>query len=191
MTSASEDLLAEGESSPVPLKFPLPYLLITIDVASNIWAFYFKGSGFLYLLLWHFIWFHVQVAYCIARTAGCSAHAAENAFWLSSKVVTLHMDNSAGKAYLFNQSGTSYLLFFRLAYCILNLTDKYGITHYSSIHTYQSQCESWLSIIEKVGSQVASSSSHCPGCVYTLRSTRGKSASILTYKSMSGSQLYL
>ena len=50
------------------------------------------------------------------------------AFWLSGKVVALHLDNSTAKAYLYNQGCTAPLFLSRLAYHILNLVDKHGIT---------------------------------------------------------------
>ena len=42
----------------------------------------------------------------------------------------------------------------------------------SSIHSYPSQCGSWLSVLGKATSRVASSSSHCLSCISTLGSTR-------------------
>ena len=51
------------------------------------------------------------------------------AFHLSSKVVSLHFDNSTAKAYLCNQGGIVSPFLSRLACQILSLTDKHGITH--------------------------------------------------------------
>ena len=50
------------------------------------------------------------------------------AFWLSGKVVALHLDNITAKAYLCNQYGTASLLLARLACHIFNLANKCGIT---------------------------------------------------------------
>ena len=50
------------------------------------------------------------------------------AFCLSGKVVALHLDDSTAKAYLCNQGGTVSPFLSRLAYWILSLTDKHGIT---------------------------------------------------------------
>ena len=50
------------------------------------------------------------------------------AFWLSGKVVALHLDNGTDKEYLCNQGGTASLFLSKLAYCILNLANKHGIT---------------------------------------------------------------
>ena len=47
------------------------------------------------------------------------------------------MDNSAAKAYLCNQGGTLSIFLYQLAFCILNLDDKHGITlipAYIAIH---------------------------------------------------------
>ena len=43
-------------------------------------------------------------------------------------MVTLHLDNSTAKVYLCNQGGTVSPFLSRLAYLILSLTDKHGIT---------------------------------------------------------------
>ena len=50
------------------------------------------------------------------------------AFCLSGKVVALHLDNSAAKAYLCCQGGTVSPFLSRLASQILSLTNKHGIT---------------------------------------------------------------
>ena len=50
------------------------------------------------------------------------------AFHLSGKVVALHLDNSAANAYLCNQGGRVSPFLSRLAWWILSLTDKHGIT---------------------------------------------------------------
>ena len=50
------------------------------------------------------------------------------AFWISGKVVTLHLDNCTAKAYLCKSSGTVSPFLSRLACWILNLTDKHSST---------------------------------------------------------------
>ena len=50
------------------------------------------------------------------------------AFYLSDKVIALHLDNSTAKAYLCNQGGTVSPFLSRLACQILSLTDKHSIT---------------------------------------------------------------
>ena len=48
-------------------------------------------------------------------------------FWLSHKVVALHLDNSPAKAYLYNQGGTASVFLSRITSSILNLANKHGI----------------------------------------------------------------
>ena len=50
------------------------------------------------------------------------------AFYLSGKVVALHLDNNTANADLCNQCGTVSPFLSRLACQILNLTDKHSIT---------------------------------------------------------------
>ena len=50
------------------------------------------------------------------------------AFYLSGKLVSLHLDNSTAKAYLYNHGGTVSPFLSRLACQILSLTDTHGIT---------------------------------------------------------------
>ena len=94
-------------------------------------------------------------------------------FWLSGKMVVLHLDNSTVSHFLS-----------RLACKILSLTDKHSITH-SSIYSYPSQCGSQFSVMGMAVSGVASSFSHCASSISNLGSTRGGSVSIPTYASMS------
>ena len=49
------------------------------------------------------------------------------------------------------------------------------------MHSYPSQCESQLSVLRKVASRVASSSSHYQSCISTLGSTGGGSVGILMF----------
>ena len=48
------------------------------------------------------------------------------------------------KSFFYNQSGTASLFLSILACHILNLSDKHGITLYSNIHSYPTQCRSQL-----------------------------------------------
>ena len=50
------------------------------------------------------------------------------AFWLSTEVIAVCLDNSTAKAYLGNQGGTASLFLSSLACCILKLADKHHIT---------------------------------------------------------------
>ena len=106
------------------------------------------------------------------------------AFCLSGKLVALHSDNSTTKAYLCNQGGTVSVAHSRLACSTLNLANKHGITLFPA-YTYPCQWVRQLSVMGKIGSTVASSSSHSLGRISTFGSTRGGSAGILTHKSIS------
>ena len=59
----------------------------------------FSGFWVSLVLLWHLVHFCGQGTYCLARTPGCYVITAKMAFWLSSKVVVLHLDNSIAKVY--------------------------------------------------------------------------------------------
>ena len=86
---------------------------------SHHWAIYIQGSG-------------VPVS-CCGTWCG-SVHRmhisllCKMAFQLSSKVIALHLDNNAAKAYLCNQGGTASAFLCRLACSILNMADKHSLT---------------------------------------------------------------
>ena len=105
------------------------------------------------------------------------------AFPLYSKVIALHLDNSAAKAYLCHQW---YSISFSLQTGVLDTeTDQQAQYYsYSSIHYYQSQCGEQLSVTGSV-SGVASSFSYCPSGFSPLEFTRGGSVGILPYHSIS------
>ena len=127
----------------------------------------------LYLFTWHFIFRVLHFLYpflepgqvlCTRYILPCMNFQAnvfmlhKIDFWLSGKVIALHLDNSSAKAYLGSISFSSQtkLLHFQLGqqvwyYCYFN------------IHTYPSQCGCWLFITGNAGSRVASSSSHSSG----------------------------
>ena len=75
-------------------------------------------------------------------------------------MVALHLDNSTAKAFLCNQGGTASPVLSRLAYHILNLVNKYGITLIPAYICSHFDVEGDLSIMGKVGTRVAPSSSH-------------------------------
>ena len=88
-------------------------------------------------------------------------------FQVSGEVVALHLDNSNSRAYLCSHDGTAYRFLSRVACCILNLAKKNSIIIIPAYITYKSHCGRWLSITEKVGSRVASPSSHSSGLMST------------------------
>ena len=90
-----------------------------------------------------------------------------NGFWLSGKVFTSYLDNNTAKAYLCYQASTTSLCLSRVACYIL--TGQIACYYsYSSIHKYQSQCGSLISLLEKFGSRVAPASSYSWGCISPL-----------------------
>ena len=92
------------------------------------------------------------------------------AFWLSSKVVNLHLGNCTSKAYLCNQGG-AVSPFFQTGLTDIESHQQAQYYSYSSIHSCPSQCGSQMSVMGTVASRVASSSPHCLNCISTLGST--------------------
>ena len=67
----------------------------------------------------------VLIALLELQTAALMLH--KMVFWLSVKVVALHLDISTTKAYLFNEGGTGCTFLSRLACNILNVENMQGI----------------------------------------------------------------
>ena len=91
-----------------------------------IWPFIFR------VLDWHYQLVDPSEVLCIrlimlCKNSGSCHDAVWNDFWLSSKVVALHLGNCIAKAYLCNQDGTVSPFHSRLACKILRLTDKHSI----------------------------------------------------------------
>ena len=120
--------LSQLQQCPVPLQFPLPDVVIPTDAMSLDWAFYFQGSGLLSSVSgpWSGSMCWVHIALQELQAIAMMLH--QMAFYLSGKVVALHLDNRTGKAYLCNQGGTVSPFLSRLACWILELTNKHGIT---------------------------------------------------------------
>ena len=120
--------LANLQQSPIPLQFPLLDVVIATDATPTHWAFYFQGSGL--PLSVSGAW---SGSLCRAHISLQELHAVaimlcRMAFFLSGKVVAMHLDNSTAKAYLWNQGGTVSPFLSRLACQILSLMNKHGIT---------------------------------------------------------------
>ena len=100
----------------------------------------------------------MQGSYFVVRTPGFCTEGTKMAFWLSGKVVALHLDNGPAKAYLFNQGGaalgfpfeTSQVHFKSWLICMVSI---FGYI-YLPISMWK------LPITGKVGSRVAPSSSY-------------------------------
>ena len=139
------------------MPFPLLDVVIATDVMPIHWAFYFQGSGLPLLVSGSWPGSLCRAYIALQDFQAMMLHGM--AFHLSAKVVALHLDNSTVKAYLCNQGGTVSPFLSSLACWILSLTDKHGITLYSSIHFYPPQCGGRLSVPGSVASRVASSPS--------------------------------
>ena len=86
----------------------------------------FRGS---HLLLLHLVWFCGQGTSFLVRTPQVvSLTMHKMVFQLSNMVVGLHLNNSTGKAYLCNYSGTASPFLSELACHIFNLANKHSIT---------------------------------------------------------------
>ena len=98
--------LAKLQQSPVPLQFPLPDMVIATDATPIHWAFYFQGSGLPLSVrgAWSGSLSRIHIALQKLQAVTVMLH--RMAFYLSGKVVALHLENSTAKAYLCNQGGT-------------------------------------------------------------------------------------
>ena len=119
--------LSQCQQNPVPLQFPLPGLITTINVMPCHLAFYFWILVYL-IILHRLVRAYVQCLHSFPCATGHCANTIENCFCLSGTVVALHLENSSSKAKLCSWGGTVSLFLSRLACCILNLVSKHGIT---------------------------------------------------------------
>ena len=92
------------------------------------WAFYFQGSGLPLFVSGSWSGSMCRAHIALQELWAIAMMLHRMAFCLSGKVVNLHLDNSTAKAYLCNQCGTVSPFLSRLAYHIVSLTNKYGIT---------------------------------------------------------------
>ena len=101
-------------------------MVIATDATPTHWAFYFQGSGLPLSIsgAWSGSLSRTHIALQELQALGIMLH--RMAFYLSGKVVALHLGNSTAKAYLCNQGGTVSPFLSRLACQILSLTDKHG-----------------------------------------------------------------
>ena len=109
------------------LAIPLPNVIAT-DAAPTHWAFYFQRSYFSSSVSgsWSGSMCRAQIALQELQAVAIVLH--RMGFYLSGKVVALHLDNITAKSYLSNQDGTVFPFLSRLACQILSLTDKHNIT---------------------------------------------------------------
>ena len=90
--------------------------------------FYFQGFGFPHILQWNLVNSMCNIHTALQELQAAAIMLYRIAFQLSGKVLALHFDNSTANAYLGNQCGTPSLFLSWLAYHILNLANKHGIT---------------------------------------------------------------
>ena len=126
----------------VPLLIPLPDVFIATNATHFHWDFSIHSSGVpvsccgtLSSSMW-------KVHFALQELQGVALMLNKMAFLVCSKVVVLHLDNSTAKGCVCNQGGTTSLFHIRLTCHILNLANKHGIIHYSSIDVYPCQCGS-------------------------------------------------
>ena len=120
--------LSHLQQSPVPLQFPLPDVVIATDAMPTQWAFYFQGSGLPFSVSGPWSGPMCRAHIALQELQAIAMMLCKMAFYLSGKVVTLHLDNSTAKAYPCNQGGTVSPFLSRLACWILSLTGKHGNT---------------------------------------------------------------
>ena len=111
-------------SSSRVLQFPLPGVVITLDAAPSLWAFYFHDWGF-FSRTWSSSVCNAHIALHGLQAVVLMLH--RMVFSLSGKVVALHFSDSAPNFYSCNQSGHVCFLS-RLGCHILNLAAKHGTT---------------------------------------------------------------
>ena len=122
-------------------------MVIATDATSTHWAFYFQGSGLPLSVSGTWSGSLCRAHIALQELQAVAIMLCKMAFCLSGKVVALHLDNSAAKAHLCNQSSTVSSFLSRLACHILSLTDKHGITllpaYIPTYHNVEADYLSW------------------------------------------------
>ena len=121
-------MVSHLQQSLVPLQFPLLDVVIATDAMPTHWAFYFQGSGSPLLVSGSWSGSLCRAHIALQELQAVAMMLCRMAFYLSDKVVALHLDNSTAKAYLCNQGGTVSPFLARLACQIFSLTSEHGIT---------------------------------------------------------------
>ena len=103
-------------------------MVIATDATPTHWAFYFQGSGLPLSVTGSWLGSMCRAHTALQEFQITAMMLHRMAFHLSGNVVALHLDNSTAKAYLCNQGGTMSPFLSMLAYQVLSLTDKHGIT---------------------------------------------------------------
>ena len=110
------------------MQFSLPDVVIATDATPTPWAFYFQGSGLPLSVSGSWLGSMCRVHIALQEAQAIAMMLHRMVFYLSVRVVALHLDNSTTKAYLCNQGGTVPPFLSRLVCWILSLTNKHGIT---------------------------------------------------------------
>ena len=147
--SASEAFFISAVWS--PMWFLLPDMVIASDGMPHHWAFYFQGSEIAISCsgIWSGSMCKVHITLQELQAVAFMLH--KMVIWHSSKVLALHLANKTATAYFCNQSGTAFLFLYRLAWHILNVGSKCGITlipAYIPTHlSVEADCLSWWRLI--------------------------------------------
>ena len=160
-------------------------MVIATDATPHHWAFFTQGSGFQSPVV------APGLVLCARTILTCKIFRLLHLFCIRwpfaclIRLVALHLDNSTAKAYECNQGSTASLFLSRLAWHILNLANKHGITlipvHIPTHLIVEANYLFWDQLVPKVDPP----SSHYSDCVSSMGSTRGGSIDILTYQSVS------
>ena len=103
-------------------------MVIATDATHSHWAFYFQGAGLPLSVSGSWSGSMCRAHIALQELQVVVMMLCRMAFYLSGKVVALHLDNSTVKAYLCNQGGTASPFLSRLQCWISSLNDKDNIT---------------------------------------------------------------
>ena len=176
--------LTHLQQSPVPLQFPLPDVVIATDATAPHWAFYFQGSGLPLSVSGSWLGSMCRSHIALQELQAITMMLHRMDFYLSGKLVALHLDNSSAKVICVIKVLQCLLLLPDWPSSLLSLTWQAQYYSNSSIYSYPPQCRGWLSALASFTSRMASSPSDGSSNILPLGSTRGGSAGILLYHSI-------
>ena len=118
--------LSHLQQSQVPLQFSTSWYGIATDAMPSHWAFYFQDSGMPLSISgsWSGSMCKAHIALQGLYIVAMMLH--RMAFWLSSEVVAMHLNNIIVKAYWCGVTVSAFLS--RMACHVLHLTNKHRIT---------------------------------------------------------------
>ena len=103
-------------------------MVIATDAMPSHWAFYFQGTSLPLSVRGSWSGSICRAHIALWELQAIAMMLCRMAFYLSGKVVVIHLDNRNAQAHQCNQGGTVSPFLSRLACQILSLTDKHGIT---------------------------------------------------------------